>query len=238
MTLPSAIRSRRLLVLLAAACLALPAAPAFWRSIVHFYAGFDTALSQGPGGGQELPALGGKITLSGTPDVFTLEPDPTGGVLAIALNPLASPAVLLAELEDPAHESEIRVDFDLVQVGGPSGLVIGMIDDDSGGMIDIEFSDDGSITVGGVHGQLDQPAPNVTKEVSVVFRDSAVGPKTWKVSLKGPGGTKIYQGFVLSPGDLSLGEIRIVRPGLSLGGSWKLDELVVSSPVGSGSSSQ
>ena len=232
----------RLLAALALCLLAATATPAFVRNVVHFFADFDSS-PQGPGSDQKFEAKGGEFMVQGPPNVFDLDLRAGGdSVLVVGANPFGLPAIMTASLDEPTEQAMVKVETELTPVDGVSDLSVTMIDDNSGGMIDLEFHDDGTVKIGPYVDVIDLTGQgqnaDVTLFVTVVLRDPLVGAKTWQVTLNVPGVfLKTYTGVILTPGPMSLSQVRITRPGpTAVAGTWEVDDLLVTSP-NNGSSS-
>jgi hypothetical protein len=214
--------------------LSVPASSLFLRDIIHFYSDFNSLQSQGPGpgGNDTIFAFGGEIAFEGPPGVFDLDLSGPDGVLTIGENAMPLNASMVVELEEPTHENVVEIGFDLTMLGGPSPLVVALSDDDGGGMIDMVFEDDGSVTIGSANMELDGALGSSVHEmhVLIVLRQALLGVKTWDVVITGPNGSQSLGGVAGTVGPLSLSEFRVVRPGLARSGSWTLDDLVISSP--------
>lgn len=225
-------------LVLALALLALPAAGLWFRDVIHLYADFNSAAAQGPGGGTTpVDVPGGELEFEGAPGVIDIEAGSGGGILLVDVNPSSEAASMTATLDTPTSDDTVHVNLELTAVGGPSGLGILVADDDSGGIIDLVFDDNGGLMVGGQAGGQLVSQSTLPMHLTVVLRRPVLGPKTWKVTLTGAFGMKTWNGLFLSPGPLSVGSVVITRPAGTLGGTWKLDDLVVSSPI-VGSNSQ
>ncbi|RKY21136.1 MAG: hypothetical protein DRQ55_05325 [Planctomycetota bacterium] len=233
-----------LLSALALVLLGLPASSMWLRDIVHFYSAFNAYVphSAGGSGPGSILVLGGGVEFSGVPGVFDLDLSGTDGVLIIKENAQALPAQMMAHLDQPAVAGQINVSFDLGMLNGPSGLVVFVSDDDGGGMIDLVFDDQGRLRVGASSVIELTGAPGSSEyalHADLMLRQGLLGMNTWMLSLRTPNGTVVRSGVLSSVGPLSVGGVGVTRPGLSSGGTWRMDNLLVTSPVpGNAASSQ
>lgn len=211
-------------------------APGPGRTVLHFLADFDPHGS-GWAAQEEFLAKGGKIVVSGPPDVFATDLQAPGqGVLTVGENPFGSAAILTGTLDEPVTANQLDFDMDLSAVGDLSDLVVSFVDDDGGEMIDVTFDDDdgGVLHVGGQTVPFDPEGldPGAGSfHLDLRLKQHLFGMRSWSLTLTGAFGVQTLQGFLPGVGALSLERVRILRPGNTRGGSWELDDLIVSSPV-------
>lgn len=229
---------RRLAVVLAVACLLIPAWSFAGRVYVHFVADFDQASSTDTA---DLLAKGGVFVVQGPPGVFTVTVDGAGeGILKVADNGFQQPGVLTGILDKPAYDSEIDLSFDVTPSGSISDLVVSLIDDNGGGMIDLIFDDDdgGKLVVDGVSMPLNGGGTNSGTmgpiSVWLNLKGSLLNVNSWQVTVTDDSGTQVASGFLPLTGPLSLAKIRFIRPGATANGLWTIDDLVISSPLDPG----
>jgi len=234
--------TRRLLTALVVVCLLVPAWSMAGRVIFHFVANFNVKIDPGV----DIPppdfeAKGGTFAVQGPPNLFDIVVDGTGeGVLLVFENVFGTPGTLIATLNDPAYDSIIDMDVMMTPSGSISDLIISLIDDDNGGMIDLEFDDEdgGKIIVDGESVQIGSPGESAAAmgDIAVSFRlkASLFNVNTWSVTVSGSFGTHKFSGFLSPTGPLSLAHVKFIRPGNTTGGGWALDDLVVSSPSSGG----
>ncbi|MFT7465231.1 MAG: hypothetical protein ACI9EF_003596 [Pseudohongiellaceae bacterium] len=228
---------RRLSVALAVACLVIPAWSLATRALLHFVADFDQQIS----GGTDTPdflAKGGVFVTQGPPGVFDIALDGTGeGLLVVGENVFQTPAVLTGELDEPAYNSIIDVEFILDPAGPVSGLVVSFVDDNGGGMIDLEFeeTDGGKVNIGGHSLVLSGGSTNDTGDVgplhfALCFKSTLLNVNTWQLTLTNGLSSQAVSGFLPLTGPLSLAKVKLLRPGSSEKGTWTMDDLVIASP--------
>lgn len=206
------------------------------RAKVLFLADFNPVAGD-PNGADEFLAKGGKIVVVGPPDVFHVASAGLGeGVLTVGENAFGAPAVLTGKLDQPAQGAQLDVSLEMTSNAGLSDLVVAIVDDDGGEMIDITFDDqdDGLVQVGGQVAAFDPGGADPGSgsfHVEVKFKQHLFGLRSWKVILSGAFGVQQFQGFVPGLGSLNIDKLRVVRPGNSRGGSWVLDDMIVSKPL-------
>ncbi|GEM_PF-2128554 len=229
---------RRLAVVLAVACLLIPAWSLAGRVYIHFIADFDQASGTDAA---DFLAKGGVFVVQGPPGVFDVTVDGAGdGILNIAENAFQQPGVLTGILDDPAYDGQIDLTFDVTPSGSISDLVVSLIDDNGGGMIDLIFDDDdgGKLIVDGVSmplngGGTDSGAMGPIS-IWVNLRASLLNVNSWQVTVTDDFGTQVASGLLPLSGPLSLGKVRFIRPGSAANGLWTMDDLVISSPLDPG----
>lgn len=217
------------------AVLALPLLTAGMRIVTHFVADFsDDESYQGI-----FEAEGGVIQTNGVDDVFELGKNSQGdGVLQVLANPGTDTALLLAALDEPAQDGVVHVDFDMETLGDWTKLVVWFNDSDGGGIIDIVADrpdpGDSPIRVGGMPVPLPQLDPGDTRlHVRLTLKQPSFGIPSWTVQLTSSNGTSEASGPLFTGGEEpSIGSILFERPGLSLGGTYELDDVIVSSQSG------
>jgi len=230
---------RRLAVVLAVTCLLIPAWSYASRVLVHFVADFNQT---GNGYAADFLAKGGVFVVQGPPGVFKVTIDGAGdGLLNVAENGFQQPGVLTGILDEPAYNSAIDLSFNATPSGSISDLVVSLIDDNGGGMIDLTFEDDdgGKLLVDGVSLPLNGGGTNsgATGPISVwlSLKGSLLNVNSWQVTVTDDFGTQVASGFLPLTGPLSLAKIRFIRPGgAANGGLWTMDDLVISSPIDPG----
>ena len=230
---------RRLAVVLAVACLMIPAWSLASRVYVHFVADFDEIV----GGGDiaDLLAKGGVFVVQGPPGLFDVTVDGAGnGILNIAENGFQQPGLLTGVLGQPAYDDQIDLSFTVTPSGSISDLGVSLIDDNGGGMIDLTFDDDdgGKLLIDGValplNGGGTDSASTGPIHVWLTLRGSMLNVNTWQLSLTDDFGTQTASGYLPLTGPLSLAKVRFIRPGGAANGAWTMDELMISSPFDPG----
>lgn len=231
-------RTSRALAALLLLLLAVPILAGAVRTVVHFATSFDL-VSGSPGGSPMFVAEGGVVELVGQVDVFVPTVDATGdGVLSVLPNATPVPAQLDAVLTDPFKGGQVDIAFSLQHTGAWSDLVLSAFDDSDGGMIDVELGDDdnggGLIEVGGVKIPFPTSSTGIY-DVRVSLRSPTVGPTTWTVTIASQSGAEpksvSASGLLGVPsGKLTLSRAAFTRPAGAVGGTFLVDDLVISTP--------
>lgn len=226
---------------MAVVCLLVPTWSLATRVIYHFVADFDATVDPGSEAPPEFEAKGGTLTVQGPPNIFDIVVDGSGaGAVIIAENPFGMAGTLTGSLDEPSYDSVIDIDVLLTPGASVSELTVALIDDNGGGMIDLEFDDEdgGKIIVNGqtVHissgGEGSGPIGPIT--VGMHLTASMLNVNSYTVTVSGSFGSHEFSGFLPLSGPLSLAKVKFVRPGNVAGGTWTMDNLVVSSPIQGG----
>ena len=236
MTRPHRVVVRRWLAVLALGALLVPAWAAGPRLLVFFFADFDASASSS--GADRILAQGGDISFD--PAIFSVESSGVSGnkVLLIAPNPGPQPAELYAELDESAFTDQVDISWDTGVLVAESSLGVCIEDDGGSGMIDLDFDDDGTVTIDG----QSVPMPSGSEDdegqesgaydfsVRLTLRQGMLGVKTWSLSIMTATSLQQVSGPLLVPGDLSVGAVRFTRPAAPPLGSYTIDNLRVTAP--------
>ncbi len=231
---PSPRRPRVLPLLLALGLLCLPAV-AYWSSgTLNYYANFNDPTPPPPGGAKTWKAVGGSVTAEGPAQVFEVVfPTPGDGEMQIRPNTTGSDADLVCDLTVPVEGVRCDVGFSLSAVDGFSDIDVRFDDVGDSGILDLHFNDDRHVVVnGGMPVALPLLPGETAIYVNITLESSLVSGQTWELTLTGPTITKQVSGTMAVP-TLSLSSIHYIRRAGEVGGTWRLDDVVVTSDNGS-----
>ena len=231
MTRPSPRTGRRLLLsALVLAALAWPVTAFVGGTVLNFFADFNQPASSAPGSNPTFQVAVGSAVVFGPQNVFDIAfPGiPENGVLEIAENAGVIDAVLVCEMDKPAHGDRIDVGWSMSAFEGSSELDVRFNDVGDTGILDVHIQDDRHLVVNGIPVDLPLFPGETDFHVDLVLEQHTMGFQTWTVTVTGPQAS-ITRSGPLSVGTLNIGTIDIIREAGAVGGVWHLDNLLVTS---------
>jgi hypothetical protein len=214
--------------LLVLALLSLPASGFMSSGVLNYFANFNDPQGQG-GGTPSWKAIGGSATVEGAPGIFDVVfPTPQDGVIEIQANPGTVDADLVCELALPVEAQSCDIGFALSAIGDISDLDVRFEDVGDTGILDLQFTEDRRVLVGGQDVALPLLPGEVDLYVNITLQTSIVGSQMWDMTLTGPTSSLNLSGTLNVP-TLSLASIHFLRRAGQVGDIWHLDNVVVTS---------
>jgi hypothetical protein len=228
MTPPNRRRRWMLSALLTLGVLCLPVFGFVWAGSLNYFASFNEAGSQS-GGTMTWAAFGGSASVSGAQDVFEVVfPTPQDGEIEIRPNLGSTDASLVCGLTLPVDAKRCDIGFTLEAVSNFSDLDVRFSDVGDTGILDMHFNDDRHVAVDGQAVALPLLPGEIKLYVNVTLETSALGTQMWKLTLTGPTDSETISGTLNVP-SMSLATIYFRRLAGQIGGTWHLDDVVVTS---------
>ncbi len=211
------------------AVLGLPASGSVGSSTLNYYANFNDAAAQGPGN-KTWKAYGGAVSVDGPQDVFQVVfPTPQDGEMEIQPNPFGSDSELSFELDMPVIAPLCDVGFALTATSGVfSDFDVRFDDVGDIGVLDMQFTEEGTVRVDGQEILLPLLGGEVELYVNVTLETTAVGSQMWSMTLTGPSVSATASGSLNVP-TLTLNSLHFIRRAGEVGAVWTLDDVLVTS---------
>jgi len=216
--------SRRALVALAVACLALSAPAVFGRISVYFLATFD--LPSAPGEPPPLAADSGVISVNGPG--FSVVPSALGGgVLQAQGTGLPVDSKLHGEFSKTFKGTEIVIDWNITPGQTCSAFVLSCAEESDGEIIDVGWGGDGLVDVDDV--PVDSYDEGQSCACNLTLRDNSIGADVWIFTMTPAGGSPVTKSGplkLLKP--LNVCAIDLILPAGSTG-TFLVDDLQATS---------
>jgi hypothetical protein len=219
---------RPLLLLVAVAVLALPAAAVLLRVTQYFFADFDH--KAGPG--QPPPLAADKGTIVGAAPVFTVLPQAGGGgsLLITGGGPGSPSATMDAVFDKVFAGQEIQIGWNMTTSAPCPSVTLRAMEDNDGEIIDAGWGGSGG---GGLVDVGDVPVgpveDNQTYSCTLTLRDNLMGLDVWIFTITKAGGVPLTKtGILPLDGPLVLSKLQLVVAAGSTG-TMLIDDLSASS---------